>query len=414
MKIFATLFLASLGPASAFVAPVVERRCLPLRMSDRRKDETWENKWDGVAMEVKDLAPKQNNKNMQPKKRMSKSVPFMTCPAVLDGSMGGDVGFDPLGFAKTPADLTMYREAEVKHARLAMLAAAGWPVSELFDKKIATTFGLTPILDATNRAPSVLNGGMGKINPLYWVACLVVAAAIDVYGLSRATKKKGYTAGDLGFDPFGLNPKDERGRKRMQTAEIKNGRLAMIAITAFAAQEFVAQIAVVDQTPFFFKPIWEFTQEYANSGYIIPSVETPAFVEAVTPSIDAAVTTSVEAAKAVTSSVDAVSAAVLIPPVDAVSAAAVIPPIDAVAPSAVFPPVDVVSSAAATPPVDAVSAAVVIPPVDVISSAAVIPPVDVASSTAVRPPVDDAELVAAKKRIAELESRLALIGNLSK
>lgn len=50
---------------------------------------------------------------------MSQSLPFMARPAFLDGSMAGDVGFDPLGFAKSESDLMNYREAEVKHARLA-------------------------------------------------------------------------------------------------------------------------------------------------------------------------------------------------------------------------------------------------------------------------------------------------------
>eukprot|EP00957_Ditylum_brightwellii_P038134 2883633-Ditylum_brightwellii.AAC.1 len=62
-----------------------------------------------------------------------------------------------------------FREAEVKHARLAMLAAAGWPLSEVFDKKIASALNLAPVLDANDRAPSLLNGGLGKISPLYWV-----------------------------------------------------------------------------------------------------------------------------------------------------------------------------------------------------------------------------------------------------
>jgi Rieske Fe-S protein len=50
---------------------------------------------------------------------MSQALPFMTRPTFLDGSMAGDVGFDPLGFAKSESDLMNYREAEVKHARLA-------------------------------------------------------------------------------------------------------------------------------------------------------------------------------------------------------------------------------------------------------------------------------------------------------
>jgi hypothetical protein len=38
----------------------------------------------------------------------------------------------------------------------------------------------------------------------------------------------------------------------MKLAEIKNGRLAMMAITGFAVQEVVWGKPVVDQTPFFF------------------------------------------------------------------------------------------------------------------------------------------------------------------
>lgn len=46
-----------------------------------------------------------------------------------------------------------------------------------------------------------------------------------------------------------MYPKDAEGQRRMQLAEIKNGRLAMIAITAFAFQELVTQSGVVDATP---------------------------------------------------------------------------------------------------------------------------------------------------------------------
>jgi len=351
MKISATLSLASIGSASAFVASVTKPRCLPLRMSDPE---------ERVTMEVKNLG---TEKKMPP--RMSKAIPFVNCPSHLDGSMAGDVGFDPLGFGKSPMDLTSYREAEIKHARLAMLAAAGWPISELFDKKIASLFNLPPVLDATNRVPSVLNGGMEKISLKYWGACLALAAVIDVYQTFFLSSRKEYSPGDLGFDPFGLYPKGEEGRKRMQTAEIKNGRLAMIAITAFAAQEFVTHVAVIDETPFFFKPIWQVLSEMSdnlldttNSGFIYPPEETPSIFDAVTPPLDAAVTTSAEAAS-------------VIPPLDTVSAASV-------------------EAGIVTPPVDAVSAA-----------------------PAVSSPVDNEELIAAKKRIAELESKLSVIGNLS-
>ena len=51
--------------------------------------------------------------------------------------------------------------------------------------------------------------------------------------------------GDFGFDPLRLYPKDETDQFRMQLAEIKHGRLAMIAITGFAAQELFTNMAVI-------------------------------------------------------------------------------------------------------------------------------------------------------------------------
>merc|ERR1711953_1291920 len=165
-----------------------------------------------------------------------------------------------------------YREAEIKHARLAMLAAAGWPLSEVWDKKIASLLGWAPILDGSDRVPSLLNGGLGKVSPLYWVGCIAVAGAVDVYGIARKNAGGGnqdYIPGDLGFNFFGLYPKnDENGQKRMQLAEIKNGRLAMIAIFAFAIQEAVTKVAVINETPLFFYPLGETLKNYANSGYI--------------------------------------------------------------------------------------------------------------------------------------------------
>ena len=41
---------------------------------------------------------------------------------VGDEYLAGDFGFDPLLLADTPKKLLWYREAEMKHARLAMLA----------------------------------------------------------------------------------------------------------------------------------------------------------------------------------------------------------------------------------------------------------------------------------------------------
>jgi light-harvesting complex I chlorophyll a/b binding protein 1 len=45
----------------------------------------------------------------------------------------------------------------------------------------------------------------------------------------------------LSFDPLGLGPKDDPvAWKDMQTKELNNGRLAMIAIAAFTVEELVS------------------------------------------------------------------------------------------------------------------------------------------------------------------------------
>lgn len=47
----------------------------------------------------------------------SKAVPFLERPAKLDGTLPGDVGFDPLGFSNY-FDINFLREAELKHCKL--------------------------------------------------------------------------------------------------------------------------------------------------------------------------------------------------------------------------------------------------------------------------------------------------------
>ena len=391
MKISAAAFLlaSTAGSASAFApsgASATRRSASALPMSDPQ----WGDDDGATRAGVLDTEPQgfaaapptagmigEDAPPSRPKApAQSIAIPFAKCPPLLNGEMAGDVGFDPLGFADSRANLNNYREAEIKHARLAMLAAAGWPLSELWDKPLANVLGMDPVVDAAGRVPSVLNGGMGKIGIGYWVGCLGLAAAMDVYGSFFASKKNGYVPGDLGFDPFGMYPKDEKGRKRMHLSEIKHGRVAMVAITAFAFQEFAAGTAVIDQAPFFFKPIWQVLSE-SVPGYYIPEEATTAAVEAAASSVS-------EAASATASDISAASDFAASAVVEAVPPA---PIVDAVPP----PPAPV-----ATP--DAVAQA---------STIATPPAVETASPSA------QEELAAAKLRIAQLESQLRQINGLT-
>ena len=150
---------------------------------------------------------------------------------VGDNTLAGDMGFDPLQIADNSEKLAWYREAEVKHARLAMLAAFGWPISEV------ANFG--KLLTSDGRAPSLLNGGLGEVNGVYWGAVVALAVFWEAKGLDKQYgKKTDYLPGMLGFDPLGA---DSPG---MRNAEITNGRVAMLAITAFALEEAVTKSAI--------------------------------------------------------------------------------------------------------------------------------------------------------------------------
>ncbi len=53
------------------------------------------------------------------------------------------------------------------------------------------------------------------------------------------TLRDNYYPGDIGFDPLGLKPKGAADFATRQTKEINNGRLAMLAVAGFCAQELV-------------------------------------------------------------------------------------------------------------------------------------------------------------------------------
>merc|ERR1719503_469223 len=113
-----------------------------------------------------------------------KVAPLFLIPTksvVGDNSMVGDKGFDPLGFADSVEKLRIYREAELKHGRLAMLAALGWPVSEALDKPIAAALGMK----------SLLNGGLEAVSPLFWAGVLAFSAATELYA-TKIQKRAGF------------------------------------------------------------------------------------------------------------------------------------------------------------------------------------------------------------------------------
>jgi len=196
---------------------------------------------------------------------MSMSLPFLKRPQYLDGTLPGDRGFDPFNFSSDPSALNWYRESEIKHARIAMLASVGWVLSELSHNSIASQLGLKSILNLSDKVPSILNGGLDRTNPLFWVGAISAAAALEFISI----RKDGGVMtepGDFNFDPLGLAGKTDKRQFFNKEAELFNGRLAMLAITGFAAQEFVTNDAVINQTPIFFKFFGDVVPQLLGTG----------------------------------------------------------------------------------------------------------------------------------------------------
>lgn len=142
------------------------------------------------------------------------------------------------------------KESEVKHGRLAMLAAVGWPAAEALHPFLSEATGLPNLLNDAGEAPSVLTGGLDDIinspGGLFFVLFAIGRAfAIETSALRPRSNFISADAAsqfpyDLGFDPLGFYAKaTPQQRKVMAEKELNNGRLAMIAVALYPFIELV-------------------------------------------------------------------------------------------------------------------------------------------------------------------------------
>lgn len=149
--------------------------------------------------------------------------------------MAGDVGFDPLGLSNIDdigCDLYWLREAEVKHARVAMLATAGILQVEIF--------GPAPGCDmATTKCQMDAFWEIWGAHPQYIAFGLIMITIVEmVSGIATTAGREDGTRapGDFGLDPLGFGTGDPAAFQRLQAQEIANGRLAMFAASGLLLQ----------------------------------------------------------------------------------------------------------------------------------------------------------------------------------
>lgn len=158
--------------------------------------------------------------------------------------------FDPAGFTDSPAftisEAKRFRECEVTHGRVAMLATLGWLTQEEFHPLFGGQVG-GPAFNHFQKVEGIL--------PQFWEFILLAIGISEAARISIAYSnpkdnlkdeqiRADHIPGDLGFDPLNLYPTEAQEQYDLKTKEINNGRLAMIAIAGFAAQEEVDHITI--------------------------------------------------------------------------------------------------------------------------------------------------------------------------
>lgn len=167
----------------------------------------------------------------------------------LPGSISPVKDFDPFGFAER-ADLVQmknYRESEVTHGRVAMLAILGFLVTE-------QPIEFHPLFQTGYKDIGPAIRHLDEVRAAAPAFFEILAVAIGACELYRALKgwefptnvsekgtvlKEDYYPGDIGFDLFGLKPEDPEEFAKMQTKELQNGRLAMLGVAGIVAQELI-------------------------------------------------------------------------------------------------------------------------------------------------------------------------------
>jgi hypothetical protein len=153
---------------------------------------------------------------------MSKSVPFLLKPKYTSG-MVGDAGFDPLGISEF-IDIKWLRESELKHGRAAMLATVGFIVQEFVSLP-----GYPVVADAT-QAPAVV-GPSPMLQIVFGLGILEWWSNKGNVTMENMFSDPKRVPGNLGFDPMGFSKgKSAEQMADLELKEIKNGRLAMLAI----------------------------------------------------------------------------------------------------------------------------------------------------------------------------------------
>jgi light-harvesting complex I chlorophyll a/b binding protein 1 len=134
-----------------------------------------------------------------------------------------------------------YREAEIRHGRLAMLAAILWPLQEIVDRLfIPESFGQTTFVYGGTTLPFI---------SLFMTLLMLLLGYLDIYAASIKDIESGdaFLPGECFWDPLRmLDGAPDLMKRKMQERELNNGRFAMVAVLSYIIQEAVTHQPVIN------------------------------------------------------------------------------------------------------------------------------------------------------------------------
>jgi len=160
---------------------------------------------------------------------------------IFGGTPEGKI-FDPLGLGADEASLYRRRVVEIKHGRICMVAFLGMTIgpNDLIQPSHAL---LAPSLDLHF---DDIPGGIAAINAVPAAGWLQIIALVGVHELTVA--KQDYTKVPGEINTFlGFKPEDPDEFKSKQLKELKNGRLAMIAVLGELMAQQVSGMGTYEQ-----------------------------------------------------------------------------------------------------------------------------------------------------------------------
>jgi len=166
------------------------------------------------------------------------SVSRNTMRMAVDDMIGADTEtagvWDPLGLGQNPDKLYRNRQVELKHGRIAMLATVGVIVQTFYqlpDDVFAHPRPTEAFISLLNERPEAL---------------LQIVALQSIIELTVGKQDPNEAPGDVGFGAA-FKPRDEEKFADLQLKELKNGRLAMLAISGMLTQEALTGQGPIEQ-----------------------------------------------------------------------------------------------------------------------------------------------------------------------